>query len=93
MILVLGKSALSVPDTRFSRVSGSTLVFNVSLQIAFPNYELDSKFSNLAAKVNGLMRTAHHPTEERSGVSRARFKANVYLFVYAYVSVCAQSYT
>ncbi len=26
MILVLGKSALSVPDTRFSRVSGSTLV-------------------------------------------------------------------
>ncbi len=25
MILVLGKSALSVPDTRFSRVSGSTL--------------------------------------------------------------------
>ncbi len=28
MILVLGKSALSVPDTRFSRVSGSTLVFN-----------------------------------------------------------------
>ncbi len=27
MILVLGKSALSVPDTRFSRVSGSTLVF------------------------------------------------------------------
>ncbi len=28
MILVLGKSALSVPDTRFSRVSGSTLVLN-----------------------------------------------------------------
>ncbi len=27
MILVVGKSALSVPDTRFSRVSGSTLVF------------------------------------------------------------------
>ncbi len=26
MILVLGKSALSVPDTRFSRVSGSTLI-------------------------------------------------------------------
>ncbi len=26
MILVLGKSALSVPDTRFSRVSGSTLL-------------------------------------------------------------------
>ncbi len=26
MILVLGKSALSVPDTRFSRVYGSTLV-------------------------------------------------------------------
>ncbi len=29
MILVLGKSALSVPDTRFSRVSGSTLVFTL----------------------------------------------------------------
>ncbi len=29
MILVLGKSALSVPDTRFSRVSGSTLVCSV----------------------------------------------------------------
>ncbi len=29
MILVLGKSALSVPDTRFSRVSGSTLVASV----------------------------------------------------------------
>ncbi len=27
MILVLGKSALFVPDTRFSRVSGSTLIF------------------------------------------------------------------
>ncbi len=27
MILVLGKSALSVPDTRFSRVSGSTLIY------------------------------------------------------------------
>ena len=26
IILVLGKSALSVPDTRFSRVSGSTLI-------------------------------------------------------------------
>ncbi len=30
MILVLGKSALSVPDTRFSRVSGSTLVMMLS---------------------------------------------------------------
>ncbi len=29
MILVLGKSALSVPDTRFSRVSGSTRLFIV----------------------------------------------------------------
>ena len=27
IILVLGKSALSVPDTRFSRVSGSSLTF------------------------------------------------------------------
>ncbi len=34
MILVLGKSALSVPDTRFSRVSGSTLVVNLLLLIA-----------------------------------------------------------
>ncbi len=30
MILVLGKSALSVPDTRFSRVSGSTLGVDIS---------------------------------------------------------------
>ncbi len=30
MILVLGKSALSVPDTRFSRVSGSTLMPTIS---------------------------------------------------------------
>ncbi len=29
MILVLGKSALSVPDTRFSRVSGSTLIITM----------------------------------------------------------------
>ncbi len=29
MILILGKSALSVPDTRFSRVSGSTLVISM----------------------------------------------------------------
>ncbi len=30
-LLVLGKSALSVPDTRFSRVSGSTLVIDHSI--------------------------------------------------------------
>ncbi len=36
MILVLGKSALSVPDTRFSRVSGSTLIvikYNIYIYI------------------------------------------------------------
>ncbi len=31
MILVIGKNALSVPDTRFSRVSGSTLVPTICL--------------------------------------------------------------
>ncbi len=35
MIFVLGKSALSVPDTRFSRVSGSTLVMGIIEQARF----------------------------------------------------------